>query len=86
MLSAVLLHMIESSVPVDFETSLDSLFHGCAGVVDVAGADSLHILDLDRFVDGAIIAWLSTSLREENYSRKQKERGEKETGRSWGFS
>ena len=65
MLSTVLLHMVESTVPVNFKTSLDSLLDWGAGVVDMAGTDPLDVLDIDRFIDGTIVARLSSTFGEE---------------------
>lgn len=67
MLSAVLLHMVKSALPVHFQTSLNAFFNGCSGMVNMAGANSLNILDLDRLVQCAIITGLSAAFREEDY-------------------
>jgi hypothetical protein len=68
MLSAVLLHVIESTLPVNLQTGLNALLDGGSGMVNMACAHTLDILDLDALVDGAVIAWLSASLREQDYS------------------
>lgn len=66
MLAAVLLHVIEASLPIDIESDTGALLDRCSGVVDVARAYSLDILDVDGFVDSAVIAWLTAALREKD--------------------
>lgn len=66
MLSTVLLHMVEATGPVDLQSGLDTFFDWGGGVVDMAGADTLHIPDLDRFVQRAVVARLSTTLWEQD--------------------
>lgn len=69
-LATVLLHVVKASGPVDIQASLDPLVDRGSGVVDMASADPLHVFDLNRLVDGAVIAGLSTSLGKEDYLKK----------------
>lgn len=66
MLATVLLHIVKASGPVDIQAGLDPFVHRGGGVVDMAGADPLHVLDLDRLVDRAIVAGLSAAFGEQD--------------------
>lgn len=67
-LSTVLLHMVKPTLPVNLQTGLNSLLDRGCGMVDMTCSYTLHILDLDALVDGAIVAGLSASLWEQDYS------------------
>lgn len=66
MLATVLLHIVKASGPVDIQAGLDPFVHRGGGVVDMASADPLYVLDLDRFIDCAIIAGLPTAFGEQD--------------------
>jgi hypothetical protein len=66
-LSAVLLHVVESALPVNLQTSLDTLLDRGSGMMNMACADTLDILDLNARVNCTIVARLSASLWEQDY-------------------